>query len=139
MTTPAVPSPEAIRDYVGARLADRVLVDRVTHVLVQLPDDVLTDLLHDPAFSIRLDVVENRRRIVHVDLATDGPWRGSRLVVLKPHLSSTPVEFAHWVIAHELAHAFLWNGGWGEITDREHAADALAAHWGFPKPRWMPW
>jgi hypothetical protein len=38
------------------------------------------------------------------------------------------------VIAHELAHAYLRNGGWGEISDRELAADALAESWGFPKP-----
>jgi len=38
------------------------------------------------------------------------------------------------VIAHEFAHAFLRNGPWGEITDVEEAADALAATWGFIRP-----
>jgi hypothetical protein len=42
--------------------------------------------------------------------------------------------FAHYVIAHEFAHAYLRNGGWNEITDREEAADALAASWGFRRP-----
>ena len=37
------------------------------------------------------------------------------------------------LIAHELAHAHLRNGGYGAITDPEHAADALAAEWGFGK------
>ena len=41
---------------------------------------------------------------------------------------------AKYIIAHEFAHAFLRNGGWGEITDAEEAADALAASWGFHKP-----
>ena len=38
-----------------------------------------------------------------------------------------------YVIAHELAHAVLRNGGrWGS-DDPEEAADALAAQWGFAK------
>ena len=44
------------------------------------------------------------------------------------------VHGVYYVIAHEFAHAYLRNGGWGEILDREEAADALAAHWGFPRP-----
>ncbi len=134
MNDPCQRCRESIRCYVAERLDHAGLIERVTHVLVALPGEVLTDLLDDPAFTIRADVVANRRRVVQVELATSGPWRGCRAVVLKPHLSDSPQEFAHWVIAHELAHAFLWNGGWGDITDREHAADALAAHWGFPKP-----
>ena len=61
-------------------------------------------------------------------------WKGSRSVVLKKRLCDCDENFAHYVIAHELAHAHLWNGPWGEITDPEHAADALAASWGFPRP-----
>jgi hypothetical protein len=44
-----------------------------------------------------------------------------------------------WVIAHELAHAHLRNGGRWLGDDPEHAADALAAGWGFPRPPKMPW
>lgn len=58
----------------------------------------------------------------------------SRCVVLRPRLATSSEAFAHYVIAHELAHAYLYNGGWGEITDVEEAADALAAHWGFHRP-----
>ena len=59
---------------------------------------------------------------------------GSRCVVLRPKLEVASESFANYVIAHEFAHAFLRNGGWGEITDVEEAADALAASWGFHKP-----
>ena len=59
---------------------------------------------------------------------------GSRCVVLKRRLADCPEAFAHYVIAHELAHAYLRNGGWEEIDDPEAAADAVAASWGFPKP-----
>jgi hypothetical protein len=38
------------------------------------------------------------------------------------------------VIAHELAHAHLRNGGRHPEEDPEHAADSLAADWGFPRP-----
>jgi hypothetical protein len=58
----------------------------------------------------------------------------SRSVVLKPRLSECEEAFAHYVIAHEFAHAYLRNGAWGNIVDPEHAADALAASWGFARP-----
>ena len=68
-------------------------------------------------------------------MACPGPGgSGSRSVVLKPRLAVCPEAFAHSVIAHELAHAYLHNGGWGEIDDPEAAADAMAASWGFSKP-----
>jgi signal-transduction protein with cAMP-binding, CBS, and nucleotidyltransferase domain len=39
-----------------------------------------------------------------------------------------------YIIAHELAHAYLRNGGWGDLADPEASADALAASWGFIRP-----
>ena len=51
--------------------------------------------------------------------------QASRCVVLKPKLATCSEAFAWYVIAHEFAHAFLRNGGWGEIKDREEAADAV--------------
>ena len=63
----------------------------------------------------------------------------SRSIVLKPLLADCSDEFAWYVIAHEFAHAFLRNGAWGEITDPEDAANALGAHWGFPRPKESPW
>jgi hypothetical protein len=55
-------------------------------------------------------------------------------VILKPRLADCPEDFAHYVIAHEMAHAYLRNGGWGTIEDPELAADTLAATWGFGRP-----
>jgi len=66
-------------------------------------------------------------------LAQPGTSGSSRCVVLKPRLEKCSEKFCCYIIAHELAHAYLNNGGWGEITDREEAADALAASWGFEK------
>ena len=79
------------------------------------------------------DFVPGKGRTVW--MACPGPGgNGSRSVVLKPRLADCPEAFAHYVIAHELAHAYLHNGGWGEIDDPEAAADAMAASWGFSKP-----
>ena len=55
-------------------------------------------------------------------------------MVLKPGLNDCAEQFALYIIAHELAHAHLRNGGYGEITDAEAAADFLATHWGFARP-----
>jgi hypothetical protein len=105
---------------------------RIEHVLESLPDDVKSDLLSDPFFRISLDDCEPGRGRTVV-MAQLGPNGASRCVVLKPRLEKCSNEFSCYIIAHELAHAFLHNGGWGEITDREDAADALAASWGFHK------
>lgn len=107
---------------------------RIVAVLTTLPDKVQHDLLEDPRFQITLDdFVPGKGRTVW--LASPGLGRnGSRCVVLKPRLADCPKALAHYVIAHELAHAYLHNGGWGEIHDPEAAADELAASWGFHKP-----
>lgn len=106
---------------------------RVHEVLCALPDEVQTDFLEDSSFRVTLE-----------DLTPDGRWQMfmdfpgrhgvSRCVVLRHKLATAPSAFALYIIAHEFAHAYLRNGGWGEITDPELAADALAASWGFPKP-----
>ncbi len=110
------------------------LRNRVLAVLSALPREVRRDLLEDPRFRMTLDdFVPGHGRTVW--LACPGPGgNGSRCVVLKRRLADCPEAFAHYVIAHELAHAYLRHGGWEDIADPEAAADAVAASWGFPKP-----
>lgn len=99
-----------------------------------MPADVVNDLLDDSSFHLAEDnYAPGKGRTVW--MASPNPnSNGSRSVVLKPRLADCEESFACWVIAHEFAHAHLRNGGWGEIADPEHAADALAASWGFPRP-----
>lgn len=107
---------------------------RVDAVLTALPPEVQRDFLDDPRFRIALDhFVPGEGRTVWMACPTpDG--NGSRCVVLKPRLADCPEDFACYIIAHELAHAYLRNGGWDAIADPEEAADALAASWGFVRP-----
>ena len=107
---------------------------RVRHVLETIPQKVQDDFLQDTRFHVQLDnFQEGKGWSLVMDLPSpDGG--GSRCVVLKPKLADSTEAFALYVIAHEFAHAFLHNGGWGEITDPEEAADALAASWGFARP-----
>ena len=108
------------------------LARRVAKVLSQLPGEVQQDFLSDPNFKVSLDDCQpgQGRTVLMPDL---GPEGTSRCVVLKPRLERCSEAFACYIIAHEFAHAHLHNGGWGEITDVELAADALAASWGWPK------
>lgn len=90
------------------------------------------ELLTNRHFQISLDDYElGKGRTVKV--APPGPDGTSKCVVLKPRLEHCSREFVCYIVAHELAHARLNNGGWGKITDREEAADALAKSWGFDK------
>ena len=104
----------------------------VTKVLEQLPEEVQQDFLTDPCFKVSLDDCEpGKGRTVRMpELSAVGT---SRCVVLKPRLEQCSEKFACYIIAHEFAHAYLHNGGWGEITDVELAADAMAESWGWPK------
>lgn len=107
---------------------------RVLTVLFAIPEHVQQDFLQDPRFRISIDnYVPGQGWTLW--MATPGPiGSGSRCVVLRLKLAHCSEEFAHYVIAHEFAHAFLRNGPWGEILDVEEAADALAATWGFVRP-----
>lgn len=112
-----------------------VLQQRVLHVLEQLPVEVQQDFLDDDRFKVTVD---NYRPGVGWSFLMPAPGclgKGSRCVVLRLKLIDAPEPFAHYVIAHEFAHAYLRNGGWMEITDIEEAADAMAASWGFGRPR----
>ena len=111
-----------------------VLQQRVLSVLQALPPDVQRDFLDDHRFSVAIDNYEPGIGWT-LWMPTPGPpGSGSRCVVLRPKLDTASEQFAKYVIAHEFAHAFLRNGGWGAITDVEEAADALAATWGFHRP-----
>lgn len=110
------------------------LLNRVSYVVSKLPIEIRDDLLSDSNFRISIDDCQpgKGRTVLMPELNSQG---SSRCVVLKPRLASCDVTFAFYIIAHEFAHAFLRNGGWGEIKDREEAADALAASWGFECPQ----
>ena len=116
------------------------LKQRVLHVLRALPTEVQQDFLTDTRFTVSMDnYVPGKGSSVFM-AAPGGTGVGSRSVVLKPRLSDCDEAFAHYVVAHEFAHAYLRNGPWGDISDVEEAADALAASWGFPmpdEPRWV--
>ena len=106
----------------------------VQSVLEALPEHVQRDFLEDPRFGTAVDNYEPGKGWTLFIAAPGPPGQGSRRVVLRPKLEFASESFAKYIIAHEFAHAFLRNGGWGEITDVEEAADALAASWGFRKP-----
>lgn len=112
----------------------QTLQRRVGRVLDALPEHVQRDFLDDPRFRVELENYEPGKGWT-LFMPTPGPLgQGSRCVVLRPRLADCSEEFACYVIAHEFAHAFLRNGPWGDITDVEEAADALAASWGFTRP-----
>lgn len=110
------------------------LQQRVLTVLTSLPEHVQQDFVTDERFGVALDNYEPGKGWTLFMPTPGPPGQGSRRVVLKPRLNDLPEDFSLYVIAHEFAHAFLRNGGWGEITDPEDAADALAATWGYPRP-----
>ena len=89
--------------------------------------------MDDPAFTM-CDYEPRVGRAFYVPVKLPTRKRTSRSVVLKRTLRTRPEPFVRWVIAHELAHAHLRNGGRYPGDDPEHAADALAAGWGFPRP-----
>lgn len=109
------------------------LGQRVLRVLSALPEEVQRDFTGDPRFRVTLcNFVPGKGWT----LLMDSPDQtSSRCVVLRPRLAECSEAFACYVIAHEFAHAYLRNGGWGEIRDVEQAADALAATWGFDRPQ----
>ena len=113
----------------GHRLAGTVLTIR-DKVPLEIRYVILTDDEWAPR-DVGIHILGGEAD-VRLALAADG--KGSRCVVLKQRLAECSESFGLYVIAHELAHAFLHNGSWGEISDPEDAADALAESWGFPRP-----
>jgi hypothetical protein len=112
---------------------DEHLHVHTAEVVALLPAHVRDDLMDDPAFMM-CDYEPRAGVMFSVPVKLPTRRRTSRSVVLKRTLRSRPEPFVRWVIAHELAHAHLRNRGRWTGDDPEHAADALAAGWGFPKP-----
>ena len=128
--TSSLRSRDALHRYVAGFVDERSLAARITTVLAAIGEPVVSDLVDDPRFRITVDGDR-----VGVWLCPPHPGGGaSRSVVLKRSLAHCSCAFACYVIAHELAHAYLRNGPWGQIDDPELAADALAASWGFGRP-----
>jgi hypothetical protein len=128
--------PAAIHDWLRAFRLDAFLHAEVAGVLATLPGHVREDFVTDPAFTL-FDYEPRAGVAFHVPvrLPRGGSNGGaSRSVVLKRTLARRPAAFVRYVIAHELAHAHLRNAGRFPGEDPEHAADALAAEWGFPRP-----
>ena len=121
-------------ELVKAFASDSPLRVRTLYVLGHLPADIQDDFLNDAYFQITLDNCEPGQGRIVMMPAMNPAGGESRCVVLKPRLATCNEAYAHYIIAHEFAHAVLRNGGWGQITDREEAADALAASWGFRNP-----
>ena len=119
-----------LRDFADyPRLAGRLL-----HVLRSLPAEVQRDFLDDPKFRVAIEqYVPGRGYRVFMNIP-GSLGDGSRSVVLRPKLENAPDAFAHWVIAHEFAHAFLRHNDGGNTDDVEAEADCLAAEWGFARP-----
>jgi hypothetical protein len=111
---------------------DAFLHAHVAGVVAVLPEEVRDDLLSDGSF--RMFDYEPGRGMVMVPVGMPARNAASRSVVFKRTLRRRPVDFVKYVIAHELAHAHLRNGGRWPGEDPERAADALAAEWGFPRP-----
>jgi hypothetical protein len=110
---------------------DAFLCTHVAGVLSLLPGEVRHDLISDPSFMLA-DFEPGH--VAHIPVGMPTRNRASRSVVLKRTLRRRPEAFVKYVIAHELAHAHLRNGGRWPGDDPEFAADALAAAWGFPRP-----
>jgi hypothetical protein len=124
-----------IHDWLSRFGLDAALHHEVAGVLVTLPSHVRDDFVDDPRFTF-FDYDPGPGRVMHVpvSLPRAGGGGASRSVVLKRTLTRRPPAFVRYVIAHELAHAHLRNGGRYPGEDAEYAADALAAEWGFPRP-----
>jgi hypothetical protein len=109
------------------------LHDHAAHVLLLLPANVLEDLMGEGGINF-YDYEPGNGVVMEVPVKAPTRRAASRSVVLKRTLCRRPAPFVRWIIAHELAHAHLRNGGRWPGDDPELAADALAGEWGFPRP-----
>lgn len=125
---------EAIDRWLDAFPLDTWIRDHVAAVFANLPEPVRIDLMDDPEFVV-CDFEPGPSVVFQVPMRFTGGGKPGRSIVLKRTIKRKPIPFVRWVIAHELAHAYLRHGGRSPSEDPEHAADELAAEWGFPKPR----
>jgi hypothetical protein len=127
----------AVHDFIAAFITDETLKERVLHVFSALPEDVQNEFMGDPGFSIGI-YDTGRSGGARLLIPCPQAARGSRLVTLERSLATRARAFAHYVIAHEFAHALLWNRGRHPGEDPEIAADSVAAEWGFARPATLP-
>jgi hypothetical protein len=125
-------NPLLVDDWLESFALEPFLRTHVAAVFTALPPEVQSDFVTDPAFTF-CDY-EPSHAPAQIRVRAPAARRPSRCVVLKRTLRRRPESFVRWVIAHELAHAHLRNGGRWPEEDPEAAADGLAADWGFPKP-----
>jgi hypothetical protein len=123
----------AIDDWLQPFGLDGQLHGHAAHVLQSLPDDVRIDIMGD-AGVVFYDYQPGPGVVMQVPVRIPTKKSASRSVVLKRTLVRREPDFVRWLIAHEIAHAHLRNGGRWPGDDPEHAADALAAGWGYPRP-----
>ena len=112
---------------------DGLLNNHAAHVLQSLPIEVRTDIMGD-AGVVFYDYQPGPGVVMQVPVRIPTRNGASRSVVLKRTLTRREPEFVRWLIAHEIAHAHLRNAGRWPGEDPEHAADALAEGWGYPRP-----
>jgi hypothetical protein len=122
-----------ISQWLSAFPLDGWIRDHVAAIFEKLPEEVRADLMDDPAFVI-YDFDPGPHVIMQVPVRFSGGGNPGRSIVIKRNIKQRTVSFARWLIAHELAHAYLRHGGRWPQEDPEQAADALAESWGFPKP-----
>src|SRR5580704_3298973 len=123
----------AIDKWLCAFPLDGWIRDHVAAVVENLPSEVRADLMDDPEFVV-YDFDPGPNAVMEVPVRFSGGGKPGRSIVIKRTIKQKPIPFVRWVIAHELAHVYLRHGGRWPDEDPEHAADSLAAAWGFPKP-----
>ncbi len=124
---------DQIVDWLEGFGLDTWIQGHVAVVFQHLPEEVRADLMNDPSFIV-CDYDPAPHTPLHVPVRLTAGGGPGRSIVLKRTIKRRPTPFARWVIAHELAHAYLRHGGRWPREDPELAADSLAAQWGFPKP-----
>ena len=122
-----------LRQWLSRFNLDAGIETEVIAVLAGLPEHVRLDIVEDQGFCF-YDYDPGAGAVMCVPVSSPRANGHSRSVVLKRTLRRATPAFTRYVIAHELAHAFLRNAGRWEGDDPEQAAEELAAQWGFPRP-----